>query len=62
MTKQKHYFIEPVLTEEVAGFECFCYKGDNLVCRRFFLSKSSAEEYGDDWSMPAIDRNQNENY
>jgi len=56
MTPAKNFIVDPVITEEYAGFECSCYQGDTFVGKRFFKYKTDAEDYGDEWCHPVISR------
>ena len=49
MTLNKSYFVDPVLDENVAGFNCFVYLNNRMIERRFFRDYDRADNYGKEW-------------
>lgn len=61
MPLNRRYIVEPTISEENAGYNCLCYQGEQFIGKRFFRDKIDADEYGDDWATPAIDRTGDDN-
>lgn len=49
MTLTKSYFVDPVLDDNVAGFNCYCFLNQKKIDRRFFRDYHRADDYGKEW-------------